>query len=148
MNEDPVSYEKLIAEHGLIDAALARLAVLAKDDIPDLPGVILALSDLSCELSVHLAHEDGFLYSRMLTNGTPEGQAAAQTFINEFAELRHDWGLYLGEWNRDCIAGDWAHFRQETDAMIARLAGRIAAENNLLYTMALRIGVITLRHTG
>jgi hypothetical protein len=148
MQEAPVSYEKLIAEHGLIDAALARLAVLVKDDTPDLDGVTLALSNLSHELSTHLAHEDGFIYARMIGSSRPEGEAVASAFVAEFAALRHDWGLYLGEWNRECIAADWQNFRHETHSMAARLAARVAAENELLYTMALRIGVIALRHTG
>lgn len=148
MNLPPVSYERLIAEHARIDHALARLLVLTEDGAPDLTALTLALSDLSNELTAHLAHEDSFIYSRMLAGKDSDGPATAQKFIDDFAELRHDWGLFLAEWNAECIEADWQNFRHEAHAMTHRLARRVAAENELLYTMALRIGVISLREAG
>lgn len=143
-----MSYERLIAEHALIDARLEAMRLLTAAAEPDLPAVILGLSALAGELAHHLSHEDSFIYPRMMTGGSAESARAAQAFIDEFAELREDWGLYLTEWNAECIAADWAGFRHHTDALIARLAHRVRAENELLYTVALKNSVIPLREAA
>jgi hypothetical protein len=140
-----MSYETLIAEHAKIDAALDRMRALVEPAAPDVPAVVLALSALAGELHHHLAHEDSFIYPRMIAGRSAESAAAAHGFIVEFAELRRDWGLYLGEWDSECIAADWAGFQAETQRMIARLADRVKAENELLYNVALQSGAIRLR---
>lgn len=140
-----MSYERLIAEHALIDAALVRLQGLVAEATPDLPAVTIALADLSTELSQHLAHEDSFLYPGLIRSQHPRARGVARRFAQDFAALRSDWNLYLREWIADCIAADWDAFRVETAAMIARLDQRVKAENALLYTEALRTGAILLR---
>jgi iron-sulfur cluster repair protein YtfE (RIC family) len=143
-----MSYEKLIAEHAQIDRALERLQVLIACRAPDVPSVVIALSLLADELTHHLAHEDSFIYPRMTGGDNPESAAIAEAFVAEFSELTHDWQLYLGEWNSECIAEDWAHFRHDTEKMIARLAHRVRAENELLYTVALKTSAIPLRRAA
>jgi iron-sulfur cluster repair protein YtfE (RIC family) len=140
-----MSYERLIAEHGRIDMALGRLQRLIDEDLPDSLAVVIGLSDLSRELSAHLAFEDSFIYPRMIASANPQASATAQEFIEDFAQLGQDWRVYQGEWNAECIAADWAEFRHQTRAMIARLAERGRAENQLLYAAALQAGAIRLR---
>ena len=140
-----MSYERLIAEHGRIDMALGRLQRLIDADVADSSAVIIALSDLSRELTDHLDYEDSFIYPRMIASANPQASAMAQEFVEDFAQLRADWGLYLGEWNSECIAEDWAEFRHQTVTMVARLAERVRAENELLYAAALQVNAIRLR---
>lgn len=140
-----MSYERLLAEHALIDAALARLEALVALAAPDVPAVIIALADLSSELAHHLAHEDSFIYPRLIGGRHPETRRVAERFVSDFEELRSDWNLYLREWTADCIDGDWEAFRIETGTMIVRLAQRVKAENILLYAEALRTGAVPLR---
>ena len=140
-----MSYETLIAEHGRIDMALGHLQRLIDADAPDTIAVTLALSDLSAELSHHLAHEDSFIYPRMIATGNTGISATAQEFVEDFAQLRADWGVYLTEWTAECIEADWLSFKFDTCRMIVRLAERVRAENELLYVAALQAGAIRLR---
>jgi iron-sulfur cluster repair protein YtfE (RIC family) len=140
-----MSYERLIAEHALIDAALVRLQALVAAPEPDLPAVTIALADLSGELSHHLAHEDSFLYPGLIGSHNAEARRVATRFVQDFEQLRRDWDLYLREWTAECIGEDWDAFGIETVNMIARLDQRVKAENALLYTEALRTGAIPLR---
>lgn len=140
-----MSYERLIDEHAQIDRVLERLRGLVETDTPDLPAVTIALADVSGELAHHLAHEDSFIYPRMIAGESDVARDAATAFISDFAALRHDWDLYLTEWSAECIGADWQTFREATLSMIARLAKRVEAENTVLYAAALRESVIPLR---
>ena len=140
-----MSYERLIAEHGRIDIMLGRLLLMIEADEADTAAVTIGLSDLSRELTQHLDFEDSFIYPRMIASGNPQAAATAQEFVEDFAKLRADWGLYLGEWNSECIAEDWDGFRHETRRMMARLTDRVRAENELLYAAALQVNAIRLR---
>ena len=143
-----MSYERLIAEHGRIDMALGRLQLLIEADAPDAGAVTICLSDLSCELTAHLEYEDSFIYPRLIASSDRQTSTTAREFVEDFAQLREDWELYLSEWNRDCIVADWAQFRHYTHVMIARLTERIRAENELLYAAALQAGAIRLRRAA
>ena len=140
-----MSYERFIAEHARIDASGEALLELTGADQPDVPAVIIALSDLSCELTGHLAHEDSLIYPRMIAARNTELSETASHFVEEFAALRADWDVYLREWGSDAIAGDWQEFREQTRSILARLAKRVRAENDLLYPAAFRAGLLPLR---
>lgn len=140
-----MSYERLMSEHQRIDKAIVRLRKLIESDLPDVAAVVIALSDLSAELGSHLAHEDSFIYPRMIAGSNAESSQTARAFVSEFADLTRDWNLYLSEWSWECIQADWKSFRAETDRMMGRLALRVRAENNLLYSIALKNNAIHLR---
>lgn len=140
-----MSYQRLMDEHDRIDAAVASLSALCESDTPDLPAIVIGLSDLAGELEHHLAHEDSFIYPRMLSEAAGGTSDIAAAFVKEFASLREDWGLYLREWSVDNIAADWAGFRHDTRTMATRLKARVDAENRLLYPAALQSNLITLR---
>ncbi|HEX8302020.1 hemerythrin domain-containing protein [Sphingomonas sp.] len=106
---------------------------------------MIALSDLSQELGAHLAHEDSFIYPRMIQSDNALTREAASAFTAEFASLHADWTMYLNEWNSECIAEDWDHFSLVTLSILDRLQRRVDAENNILYTTALRESVLSLR---
>ena len=140
-----MSYERLLFEHDSIDRALARLQRLTDASVPDVPAVSHALSDLARELADHLAHEDSFIYPRMIESSVGHVASIARSFVDEFVALTGDWKTYLVEWLPDCIAGDWDGFKRDTDAIAERLAARVRAENGVLYSAALNHGLIPLR---
>lgn len=140
-----MSYERLMHEHGLIEVAMKKLQGLVAGTPADVSAVVIALADLSQELGSHLAHEDSFIYPRMIQGSNPLMRDAANAFAAEFASLRVDWSVYLLEWSAECIAADWGNFAHQTDAMLDRLQRRVDAENNILYTVALRESAVTLR---
>jgi iron-sulfur cluster repair protein YtfE (RIC family) len=142
-----MSYQRLIAEHDRVDAALVRLLNHVDAVAPDPVATMLALSRLTDELRGHLAREDAFLYPDLIAGEGRAFPGIAADFVQAFAELRHDWDRYLHEWDSLSIQQDWAGFRHETHSIAARLADRVAAENRLLYAAALREGVIPLRDT-
>lgn len=142
-----MSYERLMREHARIEIAAKRLLELVSAADPLVDAVVIALSDLSQELGAHLAHEDSFIYPRMIQGENTLMRDAANAFAAEFASLRTDWSIYLSEWGTECIAADWLHFREATHAILDRLQRRIDAENNILYTTALREGAVTLRES-
>src|SRR5690606_34314361 len=98
-----MSYEQLIREHAQIEVRVKRLLELVSGAVPDVDGVTIALSDLSGELGAHLAHEDSFIYPRMIRGNNALMRDAANAFTAEFASLRVDWSVYLSEWTADCI---------------------------------------------
>lgn len=140
-----MSYERLIDEHAQIDIARVRLQCLMDTDTPDVGAVVVALSDLARQLADHLAHEDSFIYPRMIAGSNTESSSTANNFVSEFADLRRDWLLYVAEWNGERIAADWARFRSESERMNLWLEQRVRAENELLYAMALKTNAIPLR---
>lgn len=140
-----MSYERLLFEHDQIDRALAKLRRLTEAAVPDVTAVSIALSELASDLSDHLAHEDSFIYPRMIESSVGHVASIARHFVDEFVALTGDWKTYLVEWLPESIAGDWAGFKRDTDAIIARLAARVRAENSVLYSAALNHGLITLR---
>ena len=140
-----MSYERLLFEHDQIDLALARLRRLTDAAEPDVAAVSLALSHLAAELGDHLAHEDSFIYPRMIESAVGHVASIARQFVEEFDALTTDWKIYLVEWLPESIAADWAGFKRDTDAIMARLAARVRAENSVLYSAALNHGLIPLR---
>ncbi|MCW3849020.1 hemerythrin domain-containing protein [Sphingomonas sp. LB-2] len=143
-----MSYERVIAEHAQIGTILRQLERLIAADAPDAAAATITLSDLAQELEHHLAYEDGVVYPRMIASANAEVSATAKRFLEDFAGLREDLHIFLGEWNSDCIAADWAEFRHQSQALIARLVARIRAENELLYTAALQANAIRLRRAA
>ena len=140
-----MSFDRLIAEHMRIEFKAKSLWARTALAEPDVAGAALALADLSHELLEHLAHEDSFIYPRMIAAANTDMSEVATRFADEFAALHKDWAAYLREWSSERIAADWNDFRAATHAILARLAARVHSENALLYPAALRNGVIPLR---
>src|SRR3569833_1788703 len=135
-----MSYERLLREHDRIDQALLQLQRLTRAAVPDVPAVSAALSHLAGELTYHLAHEDSFIYPRMIESRIGQVASIARQFVDEFESLTTDYKVYLREWLPDCIAGDWDGFREETETKDAQHRTRDHAENSVLYSAALNHG--------
>lgn len=139
-----MNFERLIAEHDHIDALTVKLEAIAGRDEPDAYAVSQAQFDLRDALDAHFAHEDGAMYARLI-DVSGEAGAAVQTFHADFAALCVDWNAYLAEWTADCLEADWESFRAETASLMQRVRDRTKQETNLIYGLALRHNVISLR---
>lgn len=139
-----MSIDRLIKEHDGIDHAIGNMATAITSSTSDAVTATLALSDLAEQLRCHLAHEDSYIYAEAARDANSGFAKTAEQFITEFKELRADWDIYLREWTTDCMTVDWAGFQAETRSIIARLADRVKAENEVLYTAGLQHGVIPL----
>jgi len=140
-----MSYQHLIAEHDDIDRRLNKLLALVLAKVPDVDGAVIALSDLASALGSHLAHEDRLLYTRMIDAAPADFRYTVIAFNRDFDALRADWEVYLHEWSSESINYDWYNFAAATKLMAVRLAARVRAENEILYSTALKAGVLTMR---
>ncbi len=137
-------YQTLIAEHDRLDGfAINMMAIVAGPRNPD--GAIAARATLSIDLEDHLSREDSFLYDRLLEKEGDAFSQAVGAFHRDFANLTRDWVDYLRGWDADRVSADWSSFAQDTLSIMHRLRERIAAENDLLYPLALERGHIRLR---
>ncbi|MCE7798465.1 hypothetical protein LWE61_18155 [Sphingobium sufflavum] len=62
-----------------------------------------------------------------------------------FTDLVQEWGLYLSEWSEKNIREDWGSFAKATRWIMGRLRDYMRMENDCLYPLALRHGLIALR---
>jgi hypothetical protein len=140
-----MSYQRLIAEHARIDAAMATLRACADATAPDCTTVT-ALADAATLLRDHIAHEGDCLYSDLIVSGAHPFSRTADEFAVTLTVLQRDCVRYFTTWTPDTLRTDWREFQRQTRTMAARLAARGVEENALLYTPALRESVIALRN--
>jgi hypothetical protein len=140
-----MSYQRLIAEHARIDAAMLHLQACADAVVPDCAAAARALADAATLLRDHITHEGACLYSELIVSGAHPFSQTAQEFAATLSVLQRDCVRYFTAWNAESLRADWSGFRRETLAIATRLAERGVAENALLYTPALRESVIPLR---
>ncbi len=139
-----MSYQQLILECEQIDSAVARLRRLTEAREPNVSAVLCALFNLAAEVSRHLAHEDNFIYPKMIKGSVGEMSSVAQRFVDQFSSIRSDWNAYLIEWPPDRIKDDWGEFGLATKVVTDRLSMRITAESAVIYSMALNHSLIRL----
>ena len=137
-------FETLMIEHDHLDA-LAVALTTAMSSARSVDALLAIRAELSIGLEEHLSKEDAFLYNGLIDARQPDFPAEIARFHSSFATLAADWTDYLQSWDAECIEAEWQEFAHETVLMMQRLRARIAAENALLYPMALRTNHIRLR---
>ena len=136
-----LDYRDLIDDHDRIDALAEKLELAVADEEPraDVDDLLARLSSL---VDDHLSKEDSFIYPDIVRCDDP---AVASGLVMEFEVLKRDWGEYLAKWQAGLAANDWRGFRHSTLGMLHRLRERVMKETALLYSMALREGLITMQ---
>lgn len=137
-------YQTLIIEHDHLKLLADRMAG-AVAGVPEIATAIGIRSELSVAVGSHLTREEDFFYEELMAPGDGKFPAAVAEFRRSFASLTEAWSDYLGHWDADRIATDWAGFARQTTAIMNRLRERIADENRLLYPLALQSCRIRLR---
>jgi len=135
---------RLIEDHNALDTCAWTLAILAESPSPVPETAFDELQKFRCALNTHLAEESHFMASRGGV-GRDEFARHASEHEHRFADLVAEWETYLGEWNQETMGEDWTSFGTATRWIMGRLRAQIQAENAVLYPLALRHGLVTLR---
>ena len=139
------SFDKLIAEHDELEAAAQLLLLTANCREFDVDAVMAIRSKLAMDLADHLIKEDGLVYPHLLASSDASISNAAGTFITDFQDIASVWSGYVDYWTPANIMADVQGFRDMTHVVVKRLIDRIQRENDELYPLALRAGVLKLR---
>jgi iron-sulfur cluster repair protein YtfE (RIC family) len=130
-----MNVEALRKQHEDIGALADQLSQAVSDPAERRPVAALRWR-LARELIAHLAIEDRYLYPAMIARCGSEGAKVAARFRAEMGDLAERFTEYMAGWSDPRIAEDWPGFRDETRAILATLAHRIALENDALYPLA------------
>jgi hemerythrin-like domain-containing protein len=137
-----VNYHELIDDHDHIERLAAQLEHSVKNDPVDHASVDSVLGELATVVDDHLKKEDSFIYPQLAASADP---ADATSLIVEFEEIKRDWEIYLSSWKEGQAANDWNGFAASSIGMLERLRKRVMKETGLLYSMALREGLIDMK---
>jgi len=139
------TFAQLIDDHEGLAIEAKRLIALVSQQESHAAQAYDQLCKFRNQLDTHLYAEADFIYADEMRKDPSRLETEIIAFEQEFADLKADWGDYLTEWSEDNIASDWAEFAGVTARMMGRLLERIAAENAVLYPLALQHGRIRLR---
>ena len=137
-----MNYQDLISDHDRIDALTAKLEIAVQAENPEQTSAVMLLGDLERLVAAHLDKEDSFIYPDLVRSRDP---ADAASLVVEFESLKQDWGSYLAVWREGVTADEWLNFQASTLGMLQRLRERVMKETGLLYSLALREGMITMK---
>jgi len=137
-----MNYQELIDDHDKIDFLAKQLEMMVSHQDGTLSDVDDLIGRLATIVADHLCKEDSFIYPQLAASSDPADSAS---LIDEFEEIKRDWQMYLAEWKAGAPSKNWEKFRSSTLGMLARLRSRVMKETGLLYGMALREGLITMK---
>lgn len=135
-------YQELIDDHDKIDELSKQLEDIVEQQDGSSNDVDALIDRLSIVVADHLDKEDSFIYPQLASSSDP---ADAASLIDEFEEIKRDWSTYLAAWREGAPNDNWEEFRASTLGMLTRLRSRVMKETGLLYGMALREGLITMK---
>ena len=138
---DRVDYQDLINDHDQIDSLAAKLERAVDAEGPGDVPVGALLGQLEQLVAAHLTKEDSFIYPALVGSTDPVG---ASGLIVDFEILKQDWQTYLATWQDEMAIRRWPAFQEDTRDMLHRLRERVMQESGLLYSLALREGLITM----
>lgn len=137
-----MNYQELIEDHARIDELARELELAVQSATLRNGEVDRLLPRLARVVEQHLQKEDSFIYPELIGADDPAG---ATGIVLEFDAIKRDWEIYLGLWRGGVSGQDWPAFCESTVGMLGRLRERVMTETGLLYAMALREGLITMR---
>lgn len=139
-------YDRLIGDHQRIAELIAELLGVTRLEPSASEKAISLLFQLSIQLSTHLAYEDEVADLTQVARLAGKSPSNIGDILEELNALRADWHRYIAHWSPENIVAHWADFARDTNGMLQRIAVQLALENELLYTPALRHGVVSLRN--
>jgi hypothetical protein len=132
-------------DHARIEASADAIqAELARDN-PSTSELSWQLSDISDQVSTHIAVETAILSACDQISLTPAWQTVWRDGKDGFDLLCEDWSIFLHEWTTENIAADIAGFRLAASNVLGRLRERTEAESRTFYLTALQTSVVALK---
>jgi hemerythrin-like domain-containing protein len=141
--------QRLRAEHAALDT-LSRflLTLVAEPDPPRATELASVRGMFRDTLVRHLKCEDWALYPRLKASGDPYIAQLARDFIFEMGHIADEFAAYEARWPAERVAGEWAGFRAETEAVLGAIAMRIEREEDELYPVAEQYDEPSLRRAA
>jgi hypothetical protein len=134
---------RLVEEHDSLDKMAQCLSILVSSPFGEAHVAFDALRSFATQIDMHRVSA-----TELINNGEtvcPEFSAFARVHEASFHELTSEWQTYLTEWTEENIGEDWQAFAAATRWMMREVRAQIEAENNLLYPLAHKHGLIQLR---
>lgn len=137
-----ITWTRLLGDHDRIARQCADLVDLARR--PDRPVEIAAIQllELAVFVADHMGVEDRVIDLTAAAIHAGTSPEAAEAMRVRLDTLKSDWAEFIVRWTPDAIAADWPAFTIAAEAILPRLAAQVRCENDLLYTEALRRGLI------
>jgi hypothetical protein len=132
---------ELCEEHRLLAGQAAQLLAIVSADAPDAAAVAAIRWRMSQALSEHCARERAEVYDVLAAAGDAEAVALAAEFTRVHGDLAGDFAAWVIGWPVLRVSREWAAFRAETCALVARLRHRMAREEAELYPLAPAAGL-------
>lgn len=133
------SISELCEEHRQLEAQAGRMLAIVQAPVADAAAIAGLRWRMAQALLDHCKSEDRAVYDRLLASGDASATALAWRYRKEFGELGAAFATYIADWPVDRINRNWIGFRADTQAMMARIADRIACEERELYVHAERV---------
>ena len=126
----------LIAEHRILEGEAARLVAIVAGRVPDGAAVAAVRWRMAEALLDHCAREDRLVYDALLNAEDPVAADLAWRYREDHGAIGAAFTRYVTEWPVSRVAREWDRFREETHAIVAMLAERMAREETILYPLA------------
>lgn len=126
----------LSADHAELGLLCTEMIVLVDRPAPgDIAAIATLRWRLARRITQHLALEDEYIYRPAADGTLPRLGAAAAVVKDELGELYAAYQAHIVKWPGDRLTADWAAFRAEATALLARLQARIRREDEDLYPL-------------
>ena len=115
----------------------ATQLLLETEDAAAAQAIEADFAQLDAVLRQHFAQEDRLLYPRLMASPAPTTAGTAKAFFDEMGGLAPTFHAFSARWIvPGAIAAQPHAFAEESAAIFATLAARIAHENEELYPLA------------
>jgi len=136
--------EQAIEDHDELLVIAARLRDAVRG--PVAPQAAHSLLRIFHEaLERHREREVSGLYEQLLRYAKSRSSEFSSMLEGMLTKASFDWVPYLSHWTRERIETEWSKFGEETWEVLDRGLARLCLENEILYPLALKRGLIPLR---
>ena len=133
--------ERAIREHGAILAIANQLrTVVAGQLAPDRAHSLLR--EFATRVEDHRSEEARDLYEPLLAYAKERSDEFGTVLNGMLTSASTDWSSYFDQWTPERMAADWSTFGDETQRVLDLGRARLCLENELLYPLAVREGIL------
>jgi len=133
------SIAQLLEDHRELGLMADRLRGVISCAVPDTAAIAVLRWQICRKLIDHCSVEERSVYDLLITSGDPEAVQLILALRDEVGCLDNDVRTYVGEWPMERINREWARFGAVTQALLDRLAHRMAREERDVFPELARI---------